>query len=115
MNTEIAKLLLSALAESPKSQSQEKPQACSESPWQIGKTYVIRTVTMIQLGRLAAVYPQELVLEDASWIADTGRFANFLKDPELRSESEPFCAACIVGRGSIVDAQVVRDVVLAQK
>lgn len=84
-------------------------------PFQIGKTYVIRTVTMIQLGRLTAVYPQELVLEDASWIADTGRFANFLKDPELRSESEPFCAPCIVGRGAIVDAQVVRDVVLAQK
>jgi hypothetical protein len=84
-------------------------------PYQIGKTYVIRTVTMIQLGRLTAVYPQELVLEDASWIADTGRFANFLKDPELRSESEPFCAPCIVGRGAIVDAQVVRDVVLAQK
>jgi hypothetical protein len=84
-------------------------------PYQIGKTYVIRTVTMIQLGRLTAVYPQELVLEDASWVADTGRFANFLKDPELRSESEPFCAPCIVGRGAIVDAQVVRDVVLAQK
>jgi hypothetical protein len=84
-------------------------------PYQIGKTYVIRTVTMIQLGRLTAVYPQELVLEDASWIADTGRFANFLKDPELRSESEPFCAPCIVGRGAIVDAQIVKDVVLAQK
>jgi hypothetical protein len=55
------------------------------------------------------------VLEDASWIADTGRFANFLKDPELRSESEPFCAPCIVGRGAIVDAQIVKDVVLAQK
>lgn len=114
MNTEIAKLLLSALAGEPKSYTHEKPQA-EASPWQIGKTYVIRTVTMIQLGRLVAVYPQELVLEDASWIADTGRFANFLKDPELRFESEPFCAPCIVGRGAIVDAQVVKDVVLAQK
>ncbi len=93
----------------------KKSAAAPAHPFQIGKTYVIRTVTMIQLGKLTAVYPQELVLEDASWIADTGRFANFLKDPELRSESEPFCAPCIVGRGAIVDAQVVKDVILAQK
>jgi hypothetical protein len=93
----------------------KKAAAAPAHPYQVGKTYVIRTVTMIQLGKLTAVYPQELVLEDASWIADTGRFANFLKDPELRSESEPFCAPCIVGRGAIVDAQVVKDVVLSQK
>ena len=98
-----------------KGAAKKSAAAPAAHPYQIGKTYVIRTVTMIQLGRLTAVYPQELVLEDASWIADTGRFANFLKDPELRSESEPFCAPCIVGRGAIVDAQVVRDVVLAQK
>jgi hypothetical protein len=93
----------------------KKAAAAPAHPYQVGRTYVIRTVTMIQLGKLTAVYPQELVLEDASWIADAGRFANFLKDPELRSESEPFCAPCIVGRGAIVDAQIVRDVVLAQK
>jgi hypothetical protein len=98
-----------------KGAAKKSAAAPAAHPYQIGKTYVIRTVTMIQLGRLTAVYPQELVLEDASWIADTGRFANFLKDPELRSESEPFCAPCIVGRGAIVDAQIVKDVVLAQK
>jgi hypothetical protein len=84
-------------------------------PYVIGKTYVIRTVTMIQLGKLIAVHPQELVLKDASWIADTGRFHQFLKDPRTRNESEPFTADCIVGRGAIVDAQIVPDVVLGQK
>lgn len=92
-----------------------KNKASKSHPFQIGKTYVIRTVTMIQLGKLKEVYAQELVLSDASWIADTGRFHQFLKDPTTRSESEPFTADCIVGRGAIVDAQVVNDVVLLQK
>ena len=42
-------------------------------PFEIGVLYMIRTVTMIQTGRLVSVCPQELVLEDAAWIADTGR------------------------------------------
>ncbi len=43
-----------------------------EHPWEIGKIYLIRTVTMIDTGRLVAVTPQELVLEDAAWIAGYG-------------------------------------------
>jgi len=35
-------------------------------PWEIGKNYLIRTVTMIDTGRLVAVSAQELVLEDAA-------------------------------------------------
>jgi hypothetical protein len=74
------------------------------APWEIGKIYLIRTVTMIDTGRLVAVTPQELVLEDAAWIADTGRFAQAVEKAEF-GEVEPFPAGrVIVGRGSIIDA-----------
>jgi hypothetical protein len=81
-----------------------------EHPWQIGKPYLIRTVTMIQTGRLIRVTPQELVLEDAAWIADTGRFSEALKSMSF-GEVEPFPdGEVIVGRGSIVDAVVIPQV-----
>lgn len=72
--------------------------------WVIGKTYLIRTVTMIDTGRLVAVGEHELVLEDAAWIADTGRFADAVKSAQF-NEVEPFPdKRVIVGRGSIIDA-----------
>ena len=80
------------------------PKCAQDSPWEIGKNYLIRTVTMIQTGRLVAVTGQELVLEDAAWIADTGRFAEALKTGKF-SEVEPFPAGrVIVGRGAVIDA-----------
>ena len=55
----------------------------------VGKSYLIRSVTMYYTGRLASVTDTDLVLEDAAWIADTGRFATALKTGEL-NEVEPF-------------------------
>jgi hypothetical protein len=74
------------------------------SAWEIGKTYLIRTVTMTDTGRLVAVTEHELVLEDAAWIADSGRFADAVKKAEFQ-EVEPFPdGRVIIGRGSIIDA-----------
>lgn len=76
-------------------------------PWEIGKCYLIRTVTMTETGRLVAVTPQELVLEDACWIADTGRFADALKTGKY-NEQEPFPdGRVIIGRGSVIDAVMI--------
>ena len=72
-------------------------------PWVIGTNYLIRTVTMIQTGLLVAVTEHELMLEDAAWVADTGRFHDALKTGDL-NEVEPFIRPVIVGRGAIVDA-----------
>ena len=84
-------------------QTQATSQELAE-PWKLGKNYLIRTVTMIQTGRLVAVTQQELVLEDAAWIADTGRFADALK-MGIFSEVEPFPdGQVIVGRGAVIDA-----------
>jgi hypothetical protein len=74
-------------------------------PFEIGKAYLIRTVTMIDIGIVKAVGDGELVLSNASWIADTGRFHDALKDgAEKLAEVEPFTGDVIIGRGAIIDA-----------
>jgi hypothetical protein len=87
----------------------------SSSPWKIGAIYLIRTVTMIDTGRLVAVTEHELVLEDAAWIADTGRFSETLKNLNF-SEVEPFPdGKVLVGRGSIIDAVEISEVQRTKK
>lgn len=85
------------------------------APWNIGAIYLIRTVTMIDTGILVAVTPTELVLEEAAWIADTGRFSDAIAKAEF-NEVEPFPAGkLIIGRGSIVDAIEITKVQRSKK
>ena len=72
-------------------------------PFEVGKCYLIRTVTMIQLGRVKSIVGDFLVLEDAAWIADTGRFNECLVSGKP-SEVEPFNGDAIVNLSAIVDA-----------
>jgi len=84
-------------------------------PWEIGKNYLIRTVTMIDTGKLVAVGPRELVLESAAWVADTGRFSGSLTSCEF-NEVEPFPEGrVIVGRGSVIDAVQIANLPRKQK
>ena len=84
-------------------------QVSASQPFEIGLVYLIRTVTMIDVGRVIAVGEHELVLEDAAWIADTGRFSDALKKCEF-NEVEPFPdGKVIIGRGSIIDAVPVNE------
>lgn len=77
-------------------------------PYKIGASYLIRTVTMIQTGLLVEVTNQELVLEDAAWIADTGRFGEALINGQF-NEVEPFPEGrVIVGRGAVIDATEIK-------
>lgn len=76
----------------------------NSTSFEIGKPYLIRTVTMINTGRVVKVTHHEVVLEDAAWIADTGRFSVALKTGDF-SEVEPFPdGRVILGRASIIDA-----------
>lgn len=68
-----------------------------------GKSYLIRCVTHFQLGKIEQVTDTDIILSDASWVADTGRFSEALKTGNLK-ENEPFFGDCIVARGAIVDA-----------
>ncbi len=84
-------------------------------PWEIGKNYLIRTVTMIDTGKLVEVGPAELVLESAAWIADTGRFTGALQSCDF-SEVEPFPEGrLIVGRGAVIDAIQIQTLPRKQK
>lgn len=83
------------------------PQKKEEHPYKIGDAYLIRTVTMTLAGRLKCVCDKELVIEQAAWIADTGRFSDALRDMSVLNEIEPFPdGEVIVGRGSIIDAVI---------
>jgi len=77
-------------------------------PFKIGKSYLIRTVTMIYTGKLEAVYDKELVISSAAWIAETKPWAESVKTGEF-NEVEPYPDKCLVtiGRGAILDASPV--------
>lgn len=90
--------------------------AGGSSHWEIGKPYLIRTVTMIDTGILVAVTDQELVLTDAAWIADTGRFSDALASCQF-SEVEPFPegSKVIINRTAIIDAVRITEPPRKQK
>lgn len=76
----------------------------SSSHWKVGKNYFIRTVTNHYTGKLLSVTAKELVLEQAAWIADDGRFSEALKNEEF-AEVEPYPdGEVIIGRSAVLDA-----------
>lgn len=96
-------------ATKPQKKSRYKPAARvtngGDTSFVIGSQYLIRTVTHYYTGRLAAITNTDLVLEDAAWVASTGRFYDSLKNSTV-DECEPFVNPVIVQRGAIVDATV---------
>lgn len=87
----------------------------NDAHWKIGKCYLIRTVTMALSGRLVGVTPQELILEDAAWVADTGRFSDAVASANF-GEVEPFPdGQVIVGRGGLIDAAQIASAPRAKK
>jgi hypothetical protein len=71
-------------------------------PFEGGEAYFIRTVTYHLVGRVKHVLRDYLILEEASWVADSGRFMQAIMDGTL-SEVEPVGTA-YVSLGSITDA-----------
>jgi hypothetical protein len=67
-----------------------------------GDALLIRTVTMTLTGRVVDCSGSWIVLDQAAWIADTGRFANAIATGTL-SEVEPMGDGVRVARGAIVD------------
>jgi hypothetical protein len=84
-------------------------------PFEIGAVYLIRTVTMIEVGRVVAASKQWVILEDAAWVADTGRFSDALKEWQF-NEVEPFPDGLVgVSCGSIIDFVKGKEVLRSQK
>jgi len=109
MNTEILNKISELLA-------QIVPQSPSDGhPYIVGKWYAVRTLTMIQTGKLEFVFARELVLSNAAWIADTGRWMQFCKDPSNALEVEPFIDNVIISRSNIIDATQIMEFLPKQK
>jgi hypothetical protein len=75
-----------------------KPQ----SPIRVGNSVLIRSVTHYYTGKIVLVSRDEIVLTEAAWIADTGRFSEAFKTGVF-SEIEPYPSAVTVGRGAVCD------------
>lgn len=67
----------------------------------VGQKLFIRTVTYHLTGKVVKRMGAFIQLEDAAWIADSGRFSQAIKDGEL-SEVEPVGTAW-VNLSSVVD------------
>jgi hypothetical protein len=84
----------------------KKTKATPKAAFEVGKTYLFRGVTMYQIGTVVAVFPGEILLSPAAWVADTGRLNAALKTGVL-SEVEPYEAntlPAVVNRGALADA-----------
>ena len=72
----------------------------------VGEKVIIRTVTNYYTGKIISIAALGnagfVVLEDAAWIADTGRFANTLATGQL-NEVEPYPGNVAVAIGAVVD------------
>jgi len=79
-----------------------KMKESSALPVEVGKNYFIRTVTLYYTGKVKAIYPESIVLSDAAWVSDTGRFYDFLKNG-TPNEVEPFVNDVIIPNGGIID------------
>jgi hypothetical protein len=71
-------------------------------PYEIGKAYYFRTVTHHQIGRVKKIVGKTIILEDAAWIADSGRWQQAIEKGEL-SEVEPVTVEVYVNSESLID------------
>ncbi len=67
----------------------------------VGKKFFFRTVTYHLVGLVTKVMGNFLILENASWIADSGRFIQALKNAELK-EVEP-CGVAFINLETVTD------------
>ena len=100
----LKKLLEEVLSEMLSEEKTDTPVEFKKHPYVIGEKYLIRTVTMIYTGKLIEVHADELVIKDAAWIADTGRWHDACTKGTL-NEVEPYAKgdSVIVSRGAILD------------
>jgi phosphoribosyl 1,2-cyclic phosphodiesterase len=84
----------------PKQSKTANVKTIQKHPYTIGKQWIIETATKYYVGDVVAVTDTEIILSQAAWLADTGRFNEFMKTG-VPLELEP-CGAVVVSRGAIV-------------
>lgn len=87
----------------------------SETFLEIGKPYLIRTVTMIYTGRLQKVNRQEFLITEAAWIPETDRWMDAVTKSAFK-EVEPYGdKPVILNRGAILDIVEIPELIRKQK
>jgi hypothetical protein len=76
--------------------------ASEPSHFKVGDQVLIRTVTHYNTGRIKKVTQNEFVLENASWIADTGEFGKALETGKV-TKCDKFPDVVAVRMAAIVD------------
>ncbi len=67
----------------------------------VGKKWFFRTVTYHLIGMVTKIMGNFLILENASWVADSGRFMDCLKKGTL-NEVEP-CGIAFINISTVTD------------
>lgn len=94
--------------------SKPTKQTGPKSFLEIEKVYAFRTVTMIYTGRLKAISNQELLIDEAAWIPETERWADFV-DTGAHKEAEPYKRPVVLYRGALLDVTEIPSVIRKQK
>lgn len=95
----------------------QNPSVGSSEVFEIGAEVFIKTVTYHYTGRIVDVSEGFVFLEDVAWIADSGRFTEFMKEERepVSLESELYGDKIVkINIGSITEV-VERKLVIAQK
>lgn len=81
-----------------------------------GTNIFVRTVTLYFTGHVERVTRSWIVLSQAAWIADTGRFSDALRTGEF-SEVEPYPDDAIVrvARSGVIDITTIKTLPRKQK
>ena len=98
--------LLEKLKNNTSGESYELITTLPETPFEIGKSYLIRTVTLYYTGRVKNIIGKFIQLEEAAWIPDTGRWME-ASEKGTFSEVEPFANDPWVNTDSIIDFQEI--------
>ena len=77
-------------------------QNSQESPFKIGDKVLIRTISFYYTGKVIEITGGFVKLDNACWIADTGRFSDSLIKEEF-SEVEPYVKPANININSIID------------
>lgn len=85
----------------------------SRYKFQKGQKVCIRSVTMTYTGVIEEDFYDFVVLSSVAWIADSGRWSDFLKDPSLVEEAEkyPEGSKVTISKGTIVEVCGINDIV----
>jgi len=87
----------------------------NDFPLAIGENVFIRTVTLYYTGKIKNISERFVTLSNAAWIADTGRFADFLKKG-IANEVEPYVDDVHIPIGSMIDVTLFQhELLVVQK